>query len=303
MNDAPLLIGLDIGTTNVKAVAVDVTGQPVAIASLPQVITYPRPGWAEHDPETVWNLACQVLRDVTSQIDQPERIAGIAVASMGEAGVTLDAHGQPTGPIIAWFDRRTVAQTDRFAAAIDDEALFKITGTLLQPILTAPKLMWLQDAEPDDWRRTVRFLNVSAWIAHRLGADPCQEHSLASRTGLFDLRTRNWSDPLLEIAHLRPDHFGTLTQGGTAIGEVSTAGHAVSGLPIGCPIGMAGHDHICGAFAAGVIRRGDVLDSIGTAEGLLVALDKPADDPDMGRSGFTQGAHVVPNQYYGLGAI
>ncbi len=181
--------------------------------------------------------------------------------------------------------------------------LFAITGTEIQPIMTAPKLMWIRDELPEVWSRTSKFLNVSAYIAWRLGAEMVQEHSLASRTGLFDLRRRDWHPELLKLAGLDRSLFGTLTQGGTRIGSVSRAGSLASGLPAGIAIGMAGHDHLCGAFAGGVIRRGDVLDSIGTAEGLLVGLDTPVDDVTMGGQGFTQGAHVVPDQYYGLGAI
>lgn len=299
----PLLVGLDVGTTNIKAVVVDTAGRTVAIASVAQEIEYPRPGWAQHRPDRVWDLCCEVIREAVGRLPDPGAVAGVAVASMGEAGVTLDARGEPTHDIIAWFDRRTVAQTDRFAAQIDPDRLFGITGSVLQPIMTAPKLMWLQDEHPDAWERTERFLNVSAYIAWRLGAEPAQDYSLASRTGLFDLRSRDWHPDLLEIAGLRSSHFGTLAPGGTRIGTVSAEAAARTGLPAGIAIGLAGHDHICGAFAAGVIRRGDVLDSIGTAEGLLVGLDAPVDDVTMGGNGFTQGAHVVPDQYYGLGAV
>jgi xylulokinase len=301
--DGPLLVGLDVGTSTVKAVVVDVHGQTVAIASRPQATDYPRPGWASHDPAAVWDICCTVLREAIAGVKQPDRIAAVAVASMGEAGVTLDRAGQPTGPIIAWFDRRTVAQTDRFAAAIDDDALFAITGTVLQPIMTAPKLMWLAETEPDMWQRTDRFLNVSAWIAHKLGAEPAQDYSLASRTGLFDLESRTWSQRLLDISGLDASLFGQLAPGGTPIGEVSAKAAARTGLPQNTVIGLAGHDHLCGAFAGGVIRRGDLLDSIGTAEGLLVGLDEPVRNVAMGQSGYTQGAHVVPDQYYGLGAV
>lgn len=302
-NGAPLLVGLDVGTTNIKAVIVRPDGEMVALASVPQEIDYPHPGWASHRPERIWELCCQVLRDAVRRLPDPHQIVGIAVASMGEAGVTLDEHGRPTYDVIAWFDRRTVLQTDRFSAQIGTDELFAITGAELQPIYTAPKLMWLRDQQPEAWASTRTFLNVSAYIAYRLGADPAQDHSLASRTGLFDLRTRDWSDRLLSIAGLRRDLFAELTPGGTRIGSVSAVAAAETGLPVGIAIGMAGHDHLCGAFAAGVVRRGDVLDSIGTAEGLLVGLDAPVDDVTMGGQGFTQGAHVVPDQYYGLGAI
>ena len=299
----PLLVGLDVGTTNVKAVVVRPNGQTVAVASVQQEIEYPQPGWASHKPQRIWELCCQVLHAAIAQVPDPGQIRGVAVASMGEAGVTLDEHGQPTYDVIAWFDRRTVQQTDQFAAQISTDELFTITGTELQPIMTAPKLMWIRDNHPDIWERTRTFLNVSAYVAYRLGAEPAQDYSLASRTGVFDLCTRDWSNRLLDIAGLSRTVFAPLAPGGTRIGSVSSDAASVTGLPAGIAIGLAGHDHICGAFAAGVIRRGDVLDSIGTAEGLLVGLDRPVEDVAMGGQGFTQGAHVVPGQYYGLGAI
>jgi xylulokinase len=299
----PLLVGLDVGTTNVKALITRTNGSTVALATAPQEIDYPRPGWASHDPERLWEIARDVLREAVSRIADPGDIAGIAVASMGEAGVTLDAAGAPVGDVIAWFDRRTVQQTDAFTQEIEADEMFAISGTELQPIMTAAKLMWIRNEQPDLWSRTSRFLNVSAYIAYRLGARLVQDHSLASRTGLFDLRQRDWSDRLLGIAGVDRSIFGDLTPGGECIGKVSPRASAETGLPAGIAIGMAGHDHLCGAFAAGVIRRGDVLDSIGTAEGLLVGLDRPVDDVTMGGMGFTQGAHVVRDQYYGRGAI
>jgi xylulokinase len=299
----PLLVGLDVGTTNVKALIVRPNGETVALATAEQEIDYPHPGWASHNPERIWELCCQVLREAVSRTPDPRNIVGIAVASMGEAGVTLDQQGEPTHDVIAWFDRRTVQQTDQFSAQIAADELFAITGAELQPIYTAPKLMWIREAQPDAWARTRKFLNVSAYIAFRLGAGMAQDHSLASRTGLFDLRTRDWNDRLLAIAGMRRDLFAALAPGGTRIGTLSRSAAEATRLPEGVAIGMAGHDHLCGAFAAGAIRRGDILDSIGTAEGLMVGLDQPVDDVTMGGQGFTQGAHVVPDQYYGLGAV
>ena len=299
----PLLLGLDVGTTNVKAVVCTPDGTTLALASVPQETSYPRPGWASHNPERIWELCCTVLREVTAAAASAGTIFGLAVASMGEAGVSLDRNGRPTHDVIAWFDRRTVPQTDAFAAQIDPDALFAITGTELQPILTAPKLMWLRENEPDAWARTERFLNVSAYVAHRLGAAPAQDYSLASRTGLFDLRTLEWDDRLLGITGLDRALFGELNPGGTKIGVVSADAASETGLPVGAAIGLAGHDHLCGAFAAGVVRHGVLLDSIGTAEGLMIGIDQPLDDVSMGKLGLCQGAHVVPDLYYLFGAV
>ena len=104
MTAEPLLVGADVGTTNIKVVAFDRSGQSVAHASTPTPTHYPRPGWAYYDPGELWGSFVMALRRVTDGLDDPRRIASIAVASMGEAAVPLDADGRPTHNIIAWFD-------------------------------------------------------------------------------------------------------------------------------------------------------------------------------------------------------
>jgi xylulokinase len=140
---SPLLAGLDVGTTNIKAVIFDVSGQPVAEASVDTPTYYPRPTWAYHKAEELWQRSAEALRRATAQIDSPNRITSIAVASMGEAAVPLDAQGQPTYDVIAWFDRRTQSQVDWLDQTIGKDRLFDITGLSLQPIFCLCKLLWL----------------------------------------------------------------------------------------------------------------------------------------------------------------
>src|SRR5687767_11400437 len=113
----PLLLGLDVGTTNIKAAVFDRSGQLVALADSSMPTYYPRPGWAFHRPEEIWRAAVATIRDATSALapDRVRAIAGVAVASMGECGVPLDSASVPTYDAIAWFDTRTQSQVDRLA--------------------------------------------------------------------------------------------------------------------------------------------------------------------------------------------
>ncbi|MEA2526617.1 MAG: hypothetical protein QOF73_3844, partial [Thermomicrobiales bacterium] len=188
--DVPLLIGLDIGSTNVKAVVYEPDGRTVASASVPTVTHYPRPTWAFYRPDELWARAVQVLREAIADVDDPRRIAGIAVASMAEAGVPLDRHGHPTYDAIAWFDRRTIPQRDWLGRAIGEDMLFARTGLSLQPIWSLCKLLWIKENEPEAWARTVRWLNVADFIAYKLSGEPATDWSLASRTLAFDIRRR-----------------------------------------------------------------------------------------------------------------
>jgi xylulokinase len=292
-----------LGSTNVKAAIYTPEGRAVALATRPAVTHYPKPTWAYYEPEELWALAVQVLCEVTAQIDDPRRIAGISVASMGEAGVPLDNDGNPTYHTIAWFDRRTIRQAEWLREAIGEDELFAITGISLQAIFSLCKLLWIKEHEPDAFRRTVRWLNVADYIAFKLSGEAATDWSLASRSLSFDIRKRTWDDGILSAAGVPISKMAPTVASGTKIGEVTREAAAATGLPTGASVSAGGHDHVCGALAAGVVRRGQMLDSMGTAEGLLFALDEPIFDPELGRQGYAQGAHVAPGKYYCFGGI
>jgi xylulokinase len=299
----PVLIGLDMGSTNIKAVAYEPDGRTVAIASAPTITHYPRPSWAYYEPDELWSSAVQVLREVTSKLDDPRRVAGLAVASVGEAGVTLDAEGEPTYQCIAWFDRRTIPQMEWLKKAIGEDALFATTGLALEPIFSLCKLLWLKENEPDAFQRATRWLNVADFIAFRLSGAAATDWSLASRTMMFDIRRLDWATAILTDAGIPTSLPAPAVASGTPIGRVSSEMANLTGLPAGAVVAAGGQDHVCGALAAGVVTPGSVCDSMGTAEALFVALDQPSADPTLGRQGYTQGAHVAPGHYYVFGGL
>jgi xylulokinase len=293
----PLLLGLDIGSTNIKAVVYEPDGTAVAVACIPQETSYPQASWANYDPRRLWQLSCQVIRQAVSGVSDLTRIVSVAVTSFGEAGALIDATGEPTTEMIAWFDRRTLDQCRRFSEQIDPDRLFSICGTVVQQIMTAPKLMWHREHEPEAWARSASFLNAADYIAFRLSGEKAQSLSLASRTGLLDLAKRDWSDELLGLAGIERGFLPPILDGGTPLGPVTAEASAATGLPTSTLVAVGGHDHVCGALAAGAVNRGDFLDSIGTSECLFVALDTPIDNVAMGRQGYTQGAHARERSY------
>lgn len=295
--DHPLIMGLDIGSTNIKAVIYTRTGRAISVASVAQETHYPNVAWAYYDPDRLWELCCQVIREAASRVADPRQIASIAVTSFGEAGVLLDAAGRPTANMIAWFDRRSEEQCRRFNAAIDPDRLFYLAGTIVQTIMTGPKLMWHQEHEPDAWSRAVTFLKTADYIAWKLSGEAAQNLSLASRSGLIDLRGRDWSDELLEIANIRRSFLPPVRDGGTPLGPVQVSARQATGLTGETLVCVGGHDHVCGALASGTVRHGDFLDSMGTSECLFIALDEPLNIPEMGHRGFTQGAHARDSYY------
>ncbi len=301
--DLPLLLGLDIGSTNVKAVVYEPDGRSVARASIPTVTHYPRPTWAFFKPDELWSSAATVIRGVVAQIDDPRRIAGVAVASMAEAGVPLGSDGNPTYGAIAWFDRRTIPQRDWLGRQIGEDLLFARTGLSLQPIWSLCKLLWIKENEPEVWARSVRWLNIADFVAYKLSGEAATDWSLASRTLAFDIRRLTWDRDILQSAGVPGSILAPAVPSGTRIGSVTREVASATGLPEGIAVAAGGHDHVCGALAAGVVERGQILDSMGTAEALFVALDAPLANPELGRLGYTQGAHVAAGSYYVNGGV
>jgi xylulokinase len=154
----------------------------VEAASSPTPTRYPKPGRANHDPEELWACFAATLRRVMERLDDPGRVASVAVASVGEAAVLLDSGGDPTGDIIAWFDSRAGSQAERLGRAVGQDRLFGLTGLSLQPIFGLCKLLWLKENEPDAYSRTAIWLNVADYMAFRLCGVAATDYSLASRT-------------------------------------------------------------------------------------------------------------------------
>jgi xylulokinase len=295
---SPLLLGIDAGTTGIRALVFTRTGEVVAQAGRAVPVERPRPGWAQHDPQALWEAACAALREATGQLDEPSRVVGVAAASVGEAFVLLDAAGQPIGPVIAWYDERPRAELDWLTREIGAERLHALCGLSPDPTFSLCKLLWLKANQPEVLQRAVRWLNVSHYLAWRLCGEMTCDPTLASRTLAFDLRRRVWADDLIAETGLSPDLFAPIRPNGAKLGRVTGESATVTGLPAGCAVGVGGHDHIVGALALGALGPGILFNSLGTAEALTVTLERPSADTELLRLGYSQGAVQVEGPLY-----
>ncbi len=299
----PYLLGLDVGTTNTKAVLYDLAGGMRAVASTPTPLEEQGPGQAVCDPEALYRAALGVIRRAVSQVPDPEAVLGVSVSSMGEAGVPLDARGRPVYPIIAWYDRRTLPYRLWWQRHYGDDRLFAVCG--LQPghIFSLNKIMWLRDHEPAAYSRLALWLSVSDYIAYRLTGEAAMSHAQACRTQAFDLQTLDWSTEVLQAAGVERDVFPRAVPSGQALGTLRASEAAACGLGTHTVVAAGGHDHICAAVAAGVTRPGSLLDSIGTTEAALAVIDRPRSEPLVRRMGVSCGVHAVPGRYYLIGGL
>lgn len=299
----PALIGVDLGSTNIKAVAFGLDGGQLAQATTPTITHSPRPGWAEYEAEEVWTAVCFVLRHLLANLPAHAEPAAIACSSMAEAGVALDAHGQPLYPFISWFDQRTLPQAEQWATQIGEETTARITGLAVRPVYGIFRLLWLRANAPELFHRTRRWLNMADYGAFRLCGATATDYSLASRMLLLDLAQKEWSDTLLAANGLDRGVLGELVPSGTQVGRVSSQAAAETGLPAGLPVCSGGHDHVCGAFGLGLTQVGDTFDSMGTAESLMMTTAAPQLDGSVTRRQIGQGVHVAPNRYYAMSGV
>lgn len=307
--DLRYLIGVDIGTTNIKALLFDETGRAAGEARTPSPVSLLDTGGGVYDADEIWSVCCHLIRslgagrEVRGSGGIREEIAGIAITGMGEAGVPMDGDGRVLYPAVAWFDPRTEACPAWWEETFGGGRMFAITNLKNQHIFTVNKLLWLKEHEPGVFARMRRWNCMPDFIGYRLTGRSAMDYSIASRTMMLDTRARTWSDEILNHAGIPRDILPEAVPSGTRIGEVTAAAAELCGLKAGTPVFAGGHDHICGALAASVISPGTVLDSSGTCEEVLVSVDSLEDTLALGQAGFNTGFHAAPGRFYVSGGV
>ena len=299
--EPPIVVGLDLGTQSTRCLAFDGRGRHLVTASRPTPMRRLADG-GEYDPQLLWTTAESCLGEAIAALPHGAPVAGIAVASIGETCVLVDADGRATAPALLWYDRRTEAAAAAIEARIGRERLFALTGHRVDPTFGLCKLMWMRDNWPEAFRRARRVLNVADWIAFQLCGSAATDFTLASRTLVLDIRARRWSQEILDALGFSPELFAPLAAGGRPLGPVRPALAAALGLARPPIVGVGGHDHLCGMFAAGAARTGVLLDSMGTAEAFVQGLAQPLSDPAILDRGYFQGRIEADRQLAYIGA-
>lgn len=293
---SPLLLGIDAGTSRVRALVFTTEGQVLSAGNSSAATRRPKIGWAEQDAEAIWAACCDAIKSAVAGIDQPERIRGLAIASVGEAFVPLDRAGEPTFPVIAWYDERPTEELQALIEKIGRDRLFDITGLSPDPTFTLLKLLWLKTQEPDTFDRTRSFLNVTHYLAWRLSGVPGSDYSQASRSLAMDLHSRAWANDLIRENGIEPALFQPLRPLGAKLGTILPEMATGLGLAPDCAIGVGGHDHLVGALAADALTKGTMLNSLGTAEAVTLAIEKSITDPKLTKRGFNQGVLMLNDE-------
>lgn len=298
-----LLMGIDVGTTHIKAAVFDVGGRQEALAVKENNAHYEDNGFSYYDPVDIKSRVFEAIADTIRKIEGPFEILGVSVASMSEAGLPLDRHGEPLYPIITWFDTRTEPQVDWWKSIIDPYEIYEETGLILQTKYSLNKILWLKENCRDIFDRMAHWLCVEDYILYCLSGAMSTDYSVAYRTMAMNIKTGQWSEKLLDISGVRKEVFPSIYKSGTVVGKVTEEASKVCLLKEGTPVVTGGHDHPCAALALGVTEEGDILDSMGTAELLMAVKDELVINKENYTHGFGVGRYVVGDKFYTAGGI
>jgi xylulokinase len=253
----PLLLGLDVGSSRIKALLVDGEGREGRLATVPSPFVS-TPDGVEGGVEA---LVEAVRRAVAELGPDRERVAAVGVAGLAESGAALDGAGRPLAPVIAWHDRRGEDVAERLRERFGP-SLANAIGQEVRYVSSAAKLGWLVDHGVSG---VSRWLGVPELCLHALTGATATEWSLAARTGCLHVGRRAWLPEVAEAAGFDVGVFAEVLAAGTPMGHVRTAAAGEWGLPAGIPVTIAGHDHLAGVVGSGA-DGDDLVNSVGTAE-------------------------------------
>ncbi len=271
------VLGIDVGTTALKAVALDRERGIVAQVERPHALLSPHPGWAEEDPEHWWTTTLEALRELLASIPA-RQVAAIGVSGMVPAMVLLDAVGQPLRPSIQQNDARSIAEVTELRAAVDAEEFFAITGGIPNQQNIDPRWRWLKRHEPGIVAAVAHLCGSYDFIVLRLTGQHSLEENWAAESGLYDVRQHRWHQPYLQHAGIDPAILPPVHQPTQIVGSISETVAMQCGLLTGTPVVAGSADHIAAALAAGLTQNGDVLLKFGGAGDLLYCADYPKPD-------------------------
>jgi xylulokinase len=300
-----LLVGIDLGSTNLKAILYDPAGNAVARASRPtqRCNPYPdHPQWAIWEPGQIWGGVAQSLREAIAQVPDPKAIRGVAVTGMGMDGLPIAADGTWLYPFISWHCPRTEPQYRWWLDQIGVDRQFALGGNQVWVFNTALRLLWMREHEPEVLRKTHKWLLIEDFVNYMLSGVCATDYSMASTTLLFDQRKQAWSDELIDRSGIDRRLLCDPLPSGTVLGRVHAKATEATGLPEGTPVVLGGHDYCCGALPTGAFRPGVLLDVTGTWEMVVAAIDQPVLTPEVRQMGILVDSHVARGMWTAMGA-
>ena len=286
-------LGIDIGTTSVKVILISSSGRIVADAVRAHNLLSPYLNWAEEQADIWWDNTVKAVREIAAR--EPEAIrnlAAVGCSGMVPAIVLLDENGDPVRNSIQQNDARAVEEIELVSSVLDQEDLYARTGGYTNQQHIIPRLLWVKEHEPDNWKRARRILGSYDYIAFKLSGVYSLELNWAAESGCYDIYRRVWLEDQLLRFGISPDLLPPVHEPTEVIGCTSPEMEARMGLPGGIPIIAGSADHVASTLAAGIVDEGDLLIKFGGAGDILYCTRELKTNPKL----FFD-YHDVPGRY------
>lgn len=290
-----MFLGVDIGTSSVKAVLVDETGAISAQGSAPLTVSRPHPGFSEQDPQAWWQATVDAVRALPAAAREAVRAVGLSGQMHG--ATLLDREDRVLRPAILWNDGRSAAQCREIERR--EPWARAITGNIMMPGFTAPKLLWVSSHEPEIFARTACVLLPKDYVRLKLTGEKVSDLSDASGTGWLDVGKREWCEALLSATGLARSHMPSLVEGSSPSGELTASAAQELGLPRVVVAGGGG-DNAASAAGLGVVAPGQAFLSLGTSGVLFVVTDRFRPNPDRAAHAF---CHCLPGRWHQMSVM
>lgn len=291
-----MFLGIDLGTSGVKVLLMDAAQQVIGSANMGLTVARPHPGWSEQAPQD-WVTAATAALDQLARGHDLSRVEGIGLSGQMHGAVTLDRAGQVLRPAILWNDGRADAQAARLDA---DPRFRKLTGNIVFPGFTAPKLVWMAAQEPALFEQIAKVLLPKDYLRLWLSGDYLAEMSDASGTSWLDVGRRAWSAALLEASGMRLDQMPDLVEGSAPAGQLRHELAERWGMRPSTVIAGGAGDNAATAIGAGTVAEGQGFVSLGTSGVLFAATDSFRPRPESAVHAF---CHALPEMWHQMGVI
>lgn len=290
------LLGIDIGTSGTKMSLFDTEYTLVDSSLAEYEVSYPHVGWAEQNPTLWWDAVGRAIKKF-----DPEKIhsvIGIGVTGQMHGLVLLDQANQVIRPALLWCDQRTQKECDDLTREMGYETLLSLTANPALPGFTASKIRWVEDHEPDHFKKIAKILLPKDYIVFRFTGEYSTDVSDASGTQILDINRRKWSPEMIHILHLNPSQLPSVHESREIIGKISLEVATKLGLKENTPVIAGASDQAASALGNGLIHPGLLSVTIGSSGVVFAPTSSPSRD-SLGRvHGF---CHAIDNQWHLMG--
>jgi xylulokinase len=295
------LMGIDVATTGTKCIIADKDGKIVSSDFKEYPLLSPRPGWAEQNPEEWWKATSAAIKGALEKNNiKGEEIDGIGLTGQMHSSVFLDEKSEVIRPAILWCDNRTVKQVDEIHKIFGREKFIQLTCNPVLTGFTLPKILWLKENEPANYKRVRKILVPKDYIRFKLTGEFASDVSDASGMSVFDVKGRKWSSEVITKLGLDKNFFAKVYESSEITGKINAGAAKLTGLKVGTPVVAGAGDQAASAISCGIYKEGVMSATLGTSGVIFASTNTAKIAPEGKLHSF---CHSVKGKWHLMGVV